>query len=523
MVLFLFAVVGCRVLVRGVVEVEYEDKTRYHCRPEEVVKLPTARDGLRQCRECSVWNVANKDCMFCGEGREDDSVDAVEARCPMERAGWIPAGDGQWFMQVRGACKFPDIPAGKLTRRVSRHLDSGALFEDLWVTPSTPGRLLQREFRGPKDLEVRVYVYLPKVAGALAWGDVELSPSDATAYRAAAARLNYMAQDRPDAMFAAKECSRRMSRPTDKDWELVVRLVRYFIDKPRLVQTYEFGEAHMYIDTFCDSNWAGCRATRRSTSGACIMVGSHLIKAVSRTQAVVALSSAEAELYSLVTAASETLGVKALAADYGVDLGAWMWVDASAAIGIARRKGLGKIRHIVTQALWVQDAVQGKRLGLEKVLGHDNPSDLQTNYLDAASMARHLRRIGSQVRDGRPLAAPDHVSGQPGAGGGEVETEDVDEIGGKHCMDGVGGKEDTVEVKGYRAEKEELRRVRSWWINRLADEERVELSDSHVYEEEVSLVEMDECLEKSWMAHISATDCWDGGAMTQTTPREPQR
>ena len=56
-----------------------------------------------------------------------------------------------------------------------------------------------------------------------------------------------------------------------------------------------------------------------------MLIGGHVINAFSRTQAVVALSSAEAELCALVLAASEALGVKAMAADYGVDLGAWMW------------------------------------------------------------------------------------------------------------------------------------------------------------------------------------------------------
>ena len=120
------------------------------------------------------------------------------------------------------------------------------------------------------------------------------------------------------------------------------------------------------------------------------MIGGHLIKAFSRTQAVVALSSAEAELYSLVTAASEALGVKALAADFGVELGAWMWVDASAAIGIARRKGLGKVRHVETQSLWVQDAIREKRMTLNKVDGKDNPSDIFTKFLDVQTMEKHL-------------------------------------------------------------------------------------------------------------------------------------
>lgn len=89
--------------------------------------------------------------------------------------------------------------------------------------------------------------------------------------------------------------------------------------------------------------------------------------------------------------------MKALAADSGVDLGAWLWVGASAAIGIARRKGLGKVRHIETQALWVQDAVQSRRLGFEKILGHDDPSDLQRRSCQASSknrLAGALRQAG---------------------------------------------------------------------------------------------------------------------------------
>ena len=68
-----------------------------------------------------------------------------------------------------------------------------------------------------------------------------------------------------------------------------------------------------------------------------------MIKSYSRTQSLIALSSAEAELYSFVTAASEALGLKAMLRDYGEEAEACLQVDASAAIGIAQRKGLGKV------------------------------------------------------------------------------------------------------------------------------------------------------------------------------------
>ena len=83
------------------------------------------------------------------------------------------------------------------------------------------------------------------------------------------------------------------------------------------------------------------------------------------------------------------------------------------------------MRCTETQALWIQDAVQSRRLGLDKVPGRDNPSDLQTKYLDATSMAKHLRRIGAQIREGRPDAAPEHV---PGDGETQLEAQNVDEV-----------------------------------------------------------------------------------------------
>ena len=50
------------------------------------------------------------------------------------------------------------------------------------------------------------------------WEDTELGPREASEYRAAAARLNYLVLDRPDIIFASKECSRRMPAPRNGEW-----------------------------------------------------------------------------------------------------------------------------------------------------------------------------------------------------------------------------------------------------------------------------------------------------------------
>ena len=114
-----------------------------------------------------------------------------------------------------------------------------------------------------------------------------LDANDAKLFRGIAARLNYLAQDRPDLQFAAKEVSRRMARPTDGDWLLLKRVGRYLLGAPRAVQTFAWQYAPYSLDTYVDSDWAGCKASCRSTSGGAVKLGRHALRTWSSTQATV--------------------------------------------------------------------------------------------------------------------------------------------------------------------------------------------------------------------------------------------
>ena len=110
------------------------------------------------------------------------------------------------------------------------------------------------------------------------------------------------------------------------------------------------------------------------------MLGSHAIKHWSSTQASVALSSGEAEFAGIIRGAGQGLGYKALLQDLGVEARLRVWTDSSAAIGICTRQGLGKLRHLDTHTLWIQQAVRTGRVDLRKVLGEENPADLLTKH-----------------------------------------------------------------------------------------------------------------------------------------------
>ena len=137
------------------------------------------------------------------------------------------------------------------------------------------------------------------------------------------------------------------------------------------------------------------------------MVGTTLVKHWSKTQSTIALSSGEAELSGIGSGMAQALGMQALAADMGWSLQPRVHSDATAAIGISKRRGLGKIRHLHTCDLWVQEQTKNERVLLEKILGTENPADIFTKYVDQASMSKHLAKMNCEFRDGRAKAAPD--------------------------------------------------------------------------------------------------------------------
>ena len=188
--------------------------------------------------------------------------------------------------------------------------------------------------------------------------DTELPASKHTAFRAVAARSSFLSIDRPEVQYAAKEICRWMSKPTAYGVQAPKRLGRYLDSHRRVVFEYPFQDANK-LDIYSDTDWAGCIQTRKSTSGGCIMLGSHLVKSWSSTQAAISLSSGEAEFYGVVKASGMAFGYQALMEDLGVGLPIRVWTDSSATMGICSRSGLGKLRHVDTRSLWVQQRVRG--------------------------------------------------------------------------------------------------------------------------------------------------------------------
>lgn len=170
---------------------------------------------------------------------------------------------------------------------------------------------------------------------------------------------------------------------------------------PRLQQHFQWQKAPNILRTYSDAGWAGCRQTRKSTSGGCVTLGRHTLEGWSKTQSLVALSSGESELYATLKAAAETLGMISMMKDLGWNVTGEAWGDASAALGIINRRGLGKTRHIDTGLLWIRQTVAERQLKFSKVLGTNNPADLYTKHLDANTIEKHTKNMSYEFTGGR--------------------------------------------------------------------------------------------------------------------------
>ena len=160
------------------------------------------------------------------------------------------------------------------------------------------------------------------------------------------------------------------------------------------------------VTIFVDANHAACHRTRLSTAGGAVVWGKQYLKGWSKTIATVCLSTGESELGSVIKGAAEGLGIQSLLKDLGHSVSLTLASDATAAIGMVKRQGLGKIRHLAVSDLWIQQHIKDGHLKIQKVPGRENPSDIYTKVLSREHCEYLLRKIGFTCRDGRSAMAP---------------------------------------------------------------------------------------------------------------------
>jgi len=120
------------------------------------------------------------------------------------------------------------------------------------------------------------------------------------------------------------------------------------------------------------------------------MHGLHLMLHWSRTQQSIALSSAEAEVNALCKGAQEGLAARNMSVEMGIPLALKLRTDASAAVGILSRQGVGRVKHLQVRQLWMQERIRDEEMKLIKIPRELNPADLMTHHWNEREGNQHL-------------------------------------------------------------------------------------------------------------------------------------
>ena len=98
--------------------------------------------------------------------------------------------------------------------------------------------------------------------------------------------------------------------------------------------------------------------------------------------------------------------MQSVLSDYGIFVEVKLLSDATAAIGMARWQGLGRVRHLATSDLWIQQRIRLGHLSVAKWPGKNNPADILTKHKSRDELSRLMEFLGLQVVPGRPEPAP---------------------------------------------------------------------------------------------------------------------
>ena len=129
------------------------------------------------------------------------------------------------------------------------------------------------------------------------------------------------------------------------------------------------GQLVKRLEVYTDSDWTSDQTKRKSTSGAVILTEGMRLHAHSRGQASVALSSCEAEVMTASEGIKEALLLQEVLmfagffGHYEIEVK----VDSSAAHAFFHRRCVGRMKHIDSRILRLQDLIAAGGVRLKKI------------------------------------------------------------------------------------------------------------------------------------------------------------
>jgi hypothetical protein len=208
---------------------------------------------------------------------------------------------------------------------------------------------------------------------------------DPSLYRHIIGALQYCTLTRPDIAFTINHLCQFLHCPTTTHMSAAKRVLRYLKGTPDFGLLFTKGP--ICLHAFCDSDWAGDPADRRSTGGYGIFLGSSLISWHAKKQPVVSRSSTEAEYRSLAVTTGELYWLRMLFRELQVPLQAptHIWCDNMGAIALASNPIYhARTKHVEVDYHFIREKVLHKDIAISYLSTHDQLADIFTKGLTSA-------------------------------------------------------------------------------------------------------------------------------------------
>jgi hypothetical protein len=184
--------------------------------------------------------------------------------------------------------------------------------EGIFISQSKYAKDLVKQF----GLDGKSHARTPMSTSVKISSDLAGKSVDPSLYRSMIGSLLYLIASRPDISFSVGVCARFQANPKESHLTAVKRIIRYVND------TLSYGiwysrETNLVVAGYSDADWAGNVDDRKSTSGGCFYVGNNLVAWMSKKQASISLSTAEAEYIAAGSCCTQLLWMKTLLGNYG--------------------------------------------------------------------------------------------------------------------------------------------------------------------------------------------------------------
>jgi hypothetical protein len=225
---------------------------------------------------------------------------------------------------------------------------------------------------------------------------------DQKAYRSMIGSLLYLCASRPDIMLSVCMCARYQSDPKECHLVAVKRILRYLVATPCFGIWYP-KESTFDLIGYADSDYAGCKVYRKSTSRTCQFLGRSLVSWSSKKQTSVALSTAEAKYVAAGQCCAQLLWMRQTLRDFGYNLSKVpLLCDNESAIRLADNPvEQNRTKHIDIRHHFLRDHQQKGDIDIYHISTDNQLVDIFTKPLDEKTFCRLRSKLN--VLDSRNL------------------------------------------------------------------------------------------------------------------------